>query len=179
MIDRYTRPVMKKIWSEKNKFDTFLKIEVLNVEALEKIGIVNYQDLELIKTKASYNLKRVKDIELETKHDVIAFTRSVSESLGPEKRFIHYGLTSTDVVDTANGYVLKKANEIIKKDILSFLKVLKKQAYEYKDTYCIGRTHGIHEDITVFGLKFALWYDELFRNYQRFLTACEEIEVVK
>ena len=179
MIDRYTRPIMKKIWSEKNKFDTFLKIEVLNVEALEKIGIVNHQDLELIKTKANYNIKRVKEIELETKHDVIAFTRSISESLGPEKRFVHYGLTSTDVVDTANGYILKKANEIIKKDILSFLKVLKKQAYEYKDTYCIGRTHGIHADITVFGLKFALWYDELFRNYQRFLTACEEIEVGK
>jgi len=179
MIERYARPKMKKIWSEKNKFDTFLKIEVLNAEALEKIGIVDFKDLELIKSKANYNLTRVKEIELETKHDVIAFTRSVSESLGSEKRFIHYGLTSTDVVDTANGYILKQANDIIKKDVLSFLKVLKKQAYEYKDTYCIGRTHGIHADITVFGLKFALWYDELLRNYQRYLNACEEIEVGK
>ena len=179
MIERYTRPIMKKIWSEKNKFDTFLKIEVLNAEALKEIGIVDSQDFELIKNKANYDLKRVKEIELETKHDVIAFTRCVSEFLGPEKRFIHYGLTSTDVVDTAYGYILKQANDTIKKDILSFLKALKKQAYEYKDTYCIGRTHGIHADITVFGLKFALWYDELLRNYQRYLKACEEIEVGK
>ncbi|PKK94937.1 MAG: adenylosuccinate lyase [Tenericutes bacterium HGW-Tenericutes-5] len=179
MIERYTRPIMKKIWSEKNKFDAFLKIEILNVEALEKIGVVSFQDLELIKTKATYNIKRIKAIESETKHDVIAFTRNVSESLGLEKRYIHYGLTSTDVVDTANGYILKKANEVIKKDVLSFLKVLKNKAFEYKNTYCIGRTHGIHADITVFGLKFALWYDELSRNYQRFLKACEEIEVGK
>jgi adenylosuccinate lyase len=179
MIERYTRPIMKKIWSEKGKFDTFLKIEILNVEALEKIGVVSLQDLNSIKTNAAYSLKRIKEIELETKHDVIAFTRSVSESLGPEKRYIHYGLTSTDVVDTANGYILKKANEVIKKDVLSFLKVIKNKAFEYKDTYCIGRTHGIHADITVFGLKFALWYDELSRNYQRYLKACEEIEVGK
>ncbi len=179
MIERYTRPIMKRIWSEKSKFDTFLKIEILNAEALEKIGLVSSQDLELIKTKATYNIKRIKEIELETKHDVIAFTRNVSESLGSEKRYIHYGLTSTDVVDTANGYILKKANEVIKKDVLSFLKILKNKAFEYKNTYCIGRTHGIHADITVFGLKFALWYDELSRNYKRFLKACEEIEVGK
>ena len=179
MIERYTRPIMKRIWSEKSKFDTFLKIEILNAEALEKIGLVSSQDLELIKTKATYNIKRIKEIELETKHDVIAFTRNVSESLGSEKRYIHYGLTSTDVVDTANGYILKKANEVIKKEVLSFLKILKNKAFEYKNTYCIGRTHGIHADITVFGLKFALWYDELSRNYKRFLKACEEIEVGK
>jgi adenylosuccinate lyase len=179
MIERYTRPIMKRIWSEKSKFDTFLKIEILNAEALEKIGLVSSQDLELIKTKATYNIKRIKEIELETKHDVIAFTRNVSESLGSEKRYIHYGLTSTDVVDTVNGYILKKSNEVIKKDVLSFLKILKNKAFEYKNTYCIGRTHGIHADITVFGLKFALWYDELSRNYKRFLKACEEIEVGK
>lgn len=179
MIERYTRPVMNKIWSEKSKFDAFLKIEILNAEALSHIGVLNTQDLELIKTNSAYNLKRIKEIELETKHDVIAFTRCVSESLGPEKRFIHYGLTSTDVVDTANGYILKKANNVIKKDVLSFLKVLKNKAFEYKNTYCVGRTHGIHADVTVFGLKFALWYDELSRNYSRYLRACEEIEVGK
>jgi adenylosuccinate lyase len=179
MIDRYSRPKMKRIWSEKNKFDTFLKIEIFNAEALNILGIVNEDELKQIQNKSQYSLKRVKELEKETKHDVIAFTRSVSESLGQEKRFIHYGLTSTDVVDTANGFLIKQANEIINSDILSFLKILKTQAYKYKDTYCIGRTHGIHADITVFGLKFALWYDELSRNYQRFLKAREEIEVGK
>ena len=170
---------MKRIWSEKNKFDTFLKIEIFNAEALNILGIVNEDELKQIQNKSQYSLKRVKELEKETKHDVIAFTRSVSESLGQEKRFIHYGLTSTDVVDTANGFLIKQANEIINSDILSFLKILKTQAYKYKDTYCIGRTHGIHADITVFGLKFALWYDELSRNYQRFLKARVEIEVGK
>jgi adenylosuccinate lyase len=179
MIERYSRLPMKKLWSDKSKFDAFLEIEVLNAEALNKLGIVSKEDLDKIKKNANYSLKRVKQLEKETKHDVIAFTRTVSESLGEEKRFIHYGLTSTDVVDTANGILLKKANKIIKKDIEIFLKVLKKQAFRYKDTYCIGRTHGIHADITVFGLKFALWYDELKRNYQRFLNAAKEVEVGK
>ncbi|MDY0139424.1 MAG: adenylosuccinate lyase [Candidatus Izemoplasmatales bacterium] len=179
MIDRYSRPKMKNIWSLKSKFDTYLKIEILNAEALNHLSIVSKDDLDKIKLNAKYSIKRVKEIEKQTKHDVIAFTRSVSESLGEEKRFIHYGLTSTDVVDTANGVLLKKANEIIKKDVQNFLKVLKKQAYNYKNTFCIGRTHGIHADITVFGLKFALWYDELSRNYERFLKASSEVEVGK
>ncbi len=179
MISRYSRKRMKDIWSEKSKFDIFLEIEILNAEALNHSGIVSDEELALIRANAKYSLKRIKQIEKNTRHDVIAFTRAVSEHLGEEKRFIHYGLTSTDVVDTANGVLLKKANEVIKKDILSFLKVLKKQAYNYKDIYCIGRTHGIHADITVFGLKFALWYDELLRNYHRFLRAAEEIEVGK
>ena len=179
MIDRYSRPKMKNIWSLKSKFDTYLKIEILNAEALNHLAIVSKDDLDKIKLNAKYSIKRVKEIEKQTKHDVIAFTRSVSESLGEEKRFIHYGLTSTDVVDTANGVLLKKANEIIKKDVQNFLKVLKKQAYNYKNTFCIGRTHGIHADITVFGLKFALWYDELSRNYERFLKASSEVEVGK
>ena len=179
MIDRYSRPVMKKLWSDKQKFDTYLKIEVLNAEALNKLNIVNDNDLKLIKDNAKYSLRRVKELEKETKHDVIAFTRAVSESLGNEKRFIHYGLTSTDVVDTAYGVLLKKANKIIKKDILNFLDVLQEQAYKYKETFCIGRTHGIHADITVFGLKFALWYDELSRNFKRFIRSSQEIEVGK
>jgi len=179
MIDRYTRPKMKNLWSDKSKFDVFLDIEILNAEALNYLEIICDEDLKLIKQNASYSLKKVKALEKETKHDVIAFTRAVSESLGPEKRFIHYGLTSTDVVDTANGVLLKKANEIINKDVKKFLKILEKQAYRYKNSYCIGRTHGIHADITVFGLKFALWYDELSRNHQRFLRAAEEIQVGK
>ncbi|MFA7075397.1 MAG: adenylosuccinate lyase [Candidatus Izemoplasmatales bacterium] len=179
MIDRYSRPKMKKIWSDNSKFDVFLDIEILNAEALNHLGIINDEELLLIKNNAKYSLKRVKELEKDTKHDVIAFTRAVSESLGPEKRFIHYGLTSTDLVDTANGVLLKKANKIIKQDILDFLKVLKTKAYEYKETFCIGRTHGIHADITVFGLKFALWYDELLRNYHRFIKASKEIAVGK
>ncbi|MGD9761134.1 MAG: adenylosuccinate lyase [Candidatus Izemoplasmatales bacterium] len=179
MIERYSRPKMQKIWSDKYKFDIFLEIEKLNAEALNHLGVVNNEELHLIKTNAKYSLKRIKEIEKETKHDVIAFTRSVSESLGQEKRFIHYGLTSTDVVDTTNGVLLKKANEIIKKDVISFLNVLKTQAYNYKDTFCVGRTHGIHADVTIFGLKFALWYDELLRNYQRFLLAADQVEVGK
>ncbi len=179
MIDRYTNPRMKSLWSDKSKFDVFLEIEILNAEALNHLEIVSDEELSLIKNNASYSLKRVKQLEKETKHDVIAFTRAVSESLGREKRFIHYGLTSTDVVDTTYGVLLKRANEIIKTDVKNFLKVLKTQAFKYKETYCIGRTHGIHADITLFGLKFALWFDELSRNYQRFLRAAEEIEVGK
>jgi adenylosuccinate lyase len=179
MIERYTRPVMKKLWSEKNKFDIFLKIELLNAEALNQLGIVSSEELVSLKKNASYDLKRVKAIEEETRHDVIAFTRAVSESLGKEKRFIHYGLTSTDVVDTANGVMLKQANKIINDDILRFLETLKKKAMEYKNTFCVGRTHGIHADITVFGLKYALWYDELQRNHKRFLSAASEVEVGK
>ncbi len=179
MIDRYSRPVMKKLWSDKQKFDTYLKIEVLNVEALNELNIVSDKELKLIKDNAKYSLRRVKELEQETKHDVIAFTRAISESLGEEKRFIHYGLTSTDVVDTAYGVLLKKANKLIKKDVIDFLSVLKEQAYKYKETFCIGRTHGIHADVTVFGLKFALWYDELSRNLKRFIRSSQEIEVGK
>jgi adenylosuccinate lyase len=179
MIDRYSRPVMKKLWSDKQKFDTYLKIEILNVEALNKLNIVSDKELKLIKDNAKYSLRRVKELEQETKHDVIAFTRAISESLGEEKRFIHYGLTSTDVVDTAYGVLLKKANKLIKKDVIDFLSVLKEQAYKYKETFCIGRTHGIHADVTVFGLKFALWYDELSRNLKRFIRSSQEIEVGK
>jgi adenylosuccinate lyase len=170
---------MKHIWEDKTKFDVFLEIEILNAEALNHLGIVSDEELVLIRKNAKYSLAKIKKIEKDTKHDVIAFTRSVSESLGAEKRFIHYGLTSTDVVDTANGVLLKKANSLIKEDILMFLKTLKKQAFFYKDVFCIGRTHGIHADITVFGLKFALWYDELNRNYERFLHAAASVEVGK
>ncbi len=179
MINRYSRKQMQDIWSDKSKFDAYLQIEILNVEALNKIGVVSNKELMLVQNNAKYDLKKVFEYEKELKHDVIAFTRAVSLSLGEEKRFIHYGLTSTDVVDTAYGVLYKKANKIIKKDIEAFLEVLKEKAYQYKDTFCIGRTHGIHADITVFGLKFCLYYDELKRNYERFQRAAAEIEVGK
>ncbi len=179
MISRYTRPEMAAIWNDETRFNAFLKIELLNVEALNKLGIVPDEDLVKIKENANFSVERIKELETELKHDVIAFTRNVSEYLGDEKRFIHYGLTSTDVVDTANGYLLKQANVIIKDDVEAFLSTLKEQAFKYKDTYCIGRTHGIHADITVFGLKFVLWYDELKRNFERFVSAAREVEVGK
>lgn len=179
MIERYSRKETRELFSDKSKFDAFLKIEILNAEALNKMGIVNDIDLKLIQENSSYDLNKIYEYEKELKHDVIAFTRAVSLSLGEEKRYIHYGLTSTDVVDTAYGILYKKANKIIKKDVEDFLSVLKKKAYEYKNTFCIGRTHGIHADITIFGLKFCLYYDELKRNYNRFLEAAKEIEVGK
>jgi adenylosuccinate lyase len=179
MINRYSREEMRAVWSEKSKFDAYLKVEILNAEALNKLGIVPDKDLELIKLNAGYDINKVNEFEKELKHDVIAFTRAVSLTLGEEKRFIHYGLTSTDVVDTSYGYLYKQANKIIKDDIEAFLELLKKKAYQYKETFCVGRTHGIHADITVFGLKFCLYYDELKRNYQRFLIAADQVEVGK
>jgi adenylosuccinate lyase len=179
MIERYTRPQMAAIWNDPFKFDTFLKIEILNAEALAVKGLVAKSDLKRIQENATYDLQRLKELEFETKHDIIAFTRAVSESLGAEKRYIHYGLTSTDVVDTANGYILKQANDIIKADLIRFASVLKDKAMLYKNTFCIGRTHGIHADITTFGLKWALWYDEMQRNIRRFNDACKDVECGK
>ncbi len=179
MIERYTRKPMKNLWSEETKFNTFLRIELLNAEHLFKTGIVSANELALLKAKAKVDIPRIRALESEIKHDVIAFTRAVSETLGEEKRFIHYGLTSTDIVDTANAVILKKANEIILHDIEEFLSILKNKADLYKNTLCIGRTHGIHADVTVFGLKWALWYDEMKRNLYRFNNSRQEIETGK
>lgn len=179
MINRYSRPVMAKIWTDQNKFESYLKVEILASEAFSKLGVVPESDLEKIKKNASFDLKRIYEIEEVTRHDVVAFTRAVSETLGEEKKWIHYGLTSTDVVDTANGYLLKQANEILRDDLVRFMEVLKKKALLYKNTPCIGRTHGIHADITTFGLKWALWYEEMKRNLERFDNAAKIIECGK
>jgi adenylosuccinate lyase len=128
---------------------------------------------------ATFSIPRIYEIEQQTRHDIVAFTRAVSESLGEEKKWVHYGLTSTDVVDTANGYLIKQVNEILLADIEAFIEVLKNQAVRFKDTPCIGRTHGIPADITSFGLKFALWYAEMQRNLERFKRACKDIECGK
>ena len=170
---------MRKIWSDENKFEVFLKIEILASTAWSKLGVVPSDDLEKIKANAKYDLKRIAELESITKHDVIAFTRTVSESLGEERKWIHYGLTSTDVVDTANGYLLKEANDILYSDIEAFMKVLKEKALLYKNTPCIGRTHGMHADITSFGLKWALWYEEMKRNLSRFTSARSDVECGK
>ena len=178
MIERYSRKVMRDIWTEENKFNAYLKVEISNAKAWAELGVVPQEDLKKL-DKATFSVDRIKEIEEVTKHDVVAFTRCVGESLGEEKKWIHYGLTSTDVVDTANGYLLKQANDILRKDIDSILDVLKKRAKEFKYTPCIGRTHGMHADITSFGLKWALWYEDMQRCKERFNYACKEIEVGK
>ena len=178
MIERYSRKCMRDIWTEENKFNAYLKVELVNALAWSKLSVVPEEDIEKLK-KASFTVERIKEIEEVTKHDVVAFTRTVSESLGEEKKWIHYGLTSTDVVDTANAILIKQANEILRKDIVDFMAVLKKRALEFKNTPCIGRTHGIHADITSFGLKWALWYSDMERELKRFDEVRKEIEVGK
>ncbi|HJD00692.1 MAG TPA: adenylosuccinate lyase [Candidatus Dwaynia gallinarum] len=179
MIQRYSRKEMLNVWSDKNKFDAWLKVEFFASEAFEKLGIIPKYDVKKLWENGKFDLDRIYELEKETRHDVVAFTRAVSESLGDEKKWVHYGLTSTDVVDTAYGYLLKQANDIIKNDIQKILEVLKEKAIKYKNTPCIGRTHGVHADITCFGLKFALWYDEMKRNFERFKLASREVEVGK
>ena len=179
MIERYSRKVMRDVWTEENKFGAYLEVETLSCEAWSKLGIIPAGDVEKIRKNTRFEVKRTQEIEEQTRHDVVAFTRAVSESLGEERKWVHYGLTSTDVVDTANGYLLKQANAILRKDLEEFLEVLRKRALEFKATPCIGRTHGIHADITCFGLKWALWYEEMKRNIQRFEAAAAGVEAGK
>lgn len=177
MIDRYQTPEMKAIWSEQNKYDIWLEVEVLAAEVWSHCGKIPAEDIQKIKKDACVEAKRVAEIEEITRHDVVAFTRAVSESLGEEKKWIHYGLTSTDVVDTANGVLLKQANEVLLKSLHQLMEVVKEEALRYRYTPCIGRTHGIHAEVTTFGLKLASFYDELKRNEKRFLMARTEVEV--
>ena len=170
---------MRKVWTEQNKFDAYLRVEILASEAWSQLGVVPKEDVEKLWKSASFDINRIYEIEQQTRHDIVAFTRAVSETLGEERKWVHYGLTSTDVVDTANGYLLKQANSILLEDIEKMLEVLRKRAIEFKSTPCIGRTHGIHADITCFGLKWALWYEEMKRNLSRFVTAARGVEVGK
>lgn len=170
---------MRAVWTEQNKFEAYLKVELLSAEAWRELGVVPAEDIEKLYAKASFSIPRIKEIEEQTRHDIVAFTRTVSESLGDERKWIHYGLTSTDVVDTANGYLLKQANDILREDLARFAEMLRGQAMKYKETPCIGRTHGIHADITSFGLKWALWYEEMQRNIHRFEEAARGVEVGK
>ena len=179
MIERYSRKVMRDVWTEENKFGAYLEVETLSCEAWSKLGVIPAEDVEKIRANARFEVSRIREIEEQTRHDVVAFTRAVSESLGEERKWVHYGLTSTDVVDTANGYLLKQANAILLQDLKDFQEVLRKRALEFKATPCIGRTHGIHADITSFGLKWALWYEEMKRNIERFLAAAARVEAGK
>ena len=179
MIERYSRKVMRDVWTEENKFGAYLQVEILSCEAWSKLGVIPAEDVEKIRANARFEVSRIREIEEQTRHDVVAFTRAVSESLGEERKWVHYGLTSTDVVDTANGYLLKQANAILRKDLDEFMEVLRRRALEFKATPCIGRTHGIHADITCFGLKWALWYEEMKRNIERFNAAAAGVEAGK
>lgn len=179
MIERYGRDVMRRVWTEQNKFDAYLRVEILAAEAWSKLGVIPEEDVKKLWDKATFDIDRIKEIEEKTRHDVVAFTRAVSESLGEERKWVHYGLTSTDVVDTANGYLFKQANEILREDLDKFCEMLKNQAIRFKNQPCIGRTHGIHADITSFGLKWVLWLAEMRRNVERFNLAAAGVEVGK
>ncbi|MGJ9458387.1 adenylosuccinate lyase [Oceanobacillus sp. CF4.6] len=179
MIERYTREEMGNIWTEENKFKAWLEVEILACEAWSELGVIPKEDVKKIREHASFDMNRIYEIEEETRHDVVAFTRAVSETLGEERKWIHYGLTSTDVVDTALSYLIKQANEIIRKDLHNFIEILKDKAIEHKHTVMMGRTHGVHAEPTTFGLKMALWYEEMKRNLERFEAAAENIEFGK
>lgn len=179
MIDRYTRPEMKEIWSDKARYQCWLDVEIAADEAWSKLGHIPGEDVEKIRQNATFTVEGINEIEAVTHHDVIAFTRDVSKSLGPERKWVHYGLTSTDVVDTAQGLQLKKVNDILRQDIQDFMDILADRAREFKYTVCMGRTHGIHAEPTTFGLKLARWYSEMKRNQERFEHAAKGVEAGK
>ncbi len=179
MIERYTRPEMGNIWTEQNRFQAWLEVEILACEAWVKLGEIPEEDVKKIRENASFDISRIQEIEQDTRHDVVAFTRAVSETLGEERKWVHYGLTSTDVVDTALSYLIRQANEIILKDLENFIEVLKNKAVEHKYTVMMGRTHGVHAEPTTFGLKLALWHEEMKRNLERFKTAAAGVEFGK
>ena len=179
MLERYTRPEMAELWSETAQFDAWLEVEIAACAAWSKLGVIPASDVDLIREKASFNVDRIHEIEEITRHDVVAFTRSVSESLGDERKWIHYGLTSSDVVDTAWSVRLKKANALILAEIDRMIAVLGRRAQEHRHTLMMGRTHGIHAEPTTLGAKFALYYDEMRRNRKRFVDAAEGMRVGK
>jgi len=179
MIPRYTRPEMAKIWTEQRKFETWLEIELLVCEALSELGEIPSEAVREIREKSKFDVQQINEIEKVTKHDVIAFLTNVGESIGPLSRYLHYGLTSSDILDTSLALLLKEASEIILQDIHRFLEVLKKKAFQHKETLMIGRSHGVHAEPITFGLKMALWYDEMKRNLIRMERAKEAVSVGK
>ncbi len=179
MIARYTRPEMGRIWSEENKFRQWLAVELAATETLAEAGIVPRGAARLIRQKADFELPRIQQIEAEVKHDVIAFTTAVAEKIGPESRWLHYGLTSNDVVDTAQALQIKAASGIIASGLERLAEVLRRRAFEFKDTPQVGRTHGVHAEPITFGLKLANWYAEVRRNQERFARAAEDMRVGK
>ena len=179
MIDRYTLPEMGALWSEQNKFQKWLDVEIAVCEVHAENGTIPREALEEIKARAKFSVERINEIEKTTNHDVIAFTTNLAESIGEASRFVHYGLTSSDVVDTANALLLRDAADILLKKVDALIDVLKHRALEFKTTPQVGRTHGIHAEPTSFGLTFALWFDEMRRNRERLLRAKDTVAVGK
>src|SRR6195256_6448619 len=179
MIDRYTLPEMGALWSEETKFQKWLDVEIAVCEVHAEMGTIPRDALEQIKSRAKFSVERINEIEKTTDHDVIAFTTNLAESIGEAARFVHYGLTSSDVVDTANALLLRDACGILLKKIDVLLDVLKRRALEFRDTPQVGRTHGIHAEPTSFGLTFALWFDEMRRNRERLKNAKDSVAVGK
>ena len=179
MISRYTRPEMAAIWNDEKKYECWLAVELAADEAWAKLGHIPDEDVEKLKKNAKINVDRIAEIEEVTHHDVIAFTRALSETLGDEKKWVHYGLTSTDVVDTAYGYQLKQVNDILRKDLQEFKEIVARKAKKYKNTVMMGRTHGVHAEPTTFGLKLARWYSEINRDIERFEHAAKGVEAGK
>ncbi len=179
MIARYTRPEMGKIWSDENKYTCWLAVEAAASETLAEFGVVPAEAAKAIREKGRVDVARIQEIEAEVKHDVIAFTTAVAEKVGPESRWLHYGLTSNDVVDTAQALQIKAASAIVREGIVRLAAVLKQRALEFQHTPCIGRTHGVHAEPTTFGLKLLVWYAEMQRNLVRFDAAAEDMRVGK
>jgi adenylosuccinate lyase len=175
MIQRYTREEMARIWSDENKFNIWLQIEILAVEAHSKLGLVPSEAVDEIKSKAKFDIQRILEIESIVKHDVVAFLTNVAENVGEASKYIHYGMTSSDILDTCLALQMKQAGELITSGLEKLAEVLKRKAIEYKYTLMIGRTHGVHAEPITLGFKFALWYEETKRNIERMKRATENI----
>ena len=179
MIDRYTLSKMGMIWSDEHKFEIMLKIEILACEAMTKLGIIPKKSLEKIKKSAKFDIEEIRRLEEKTKHDVVAFINNIGQSIGPEARYLHVGLTSSDLLDTSVSVQCVEASDILIADMKKLLAILKVKAKKYKDTTCIARTHGVHAEPTTFGLKLAVWYDETTRNLERLERARENMRIGK
>ena len=179
MIRRYTRKVMGQIWSEENRYRKWLDVEIAVCEAWASLGKIPQESLEIIKKKSAFTVERIEEIEEVTKHDVIAFVSTVAEYVGEDARFIHMGMTSSDVLDTAFALQLKESGQILLDDIRALMDALRKRAFEFKHTPAMGRSHGIHAEPVTFGLKFALWYAEMERNLKRMADAIEMVSCGK
>src|SRR6202451_1241309 len=179
LIPRYTRPEIGRIWSDENRFRTWLAVEVAATETLADAGMVPKSPAKSIRERADFNVQRIHEIEAEVRHDVIAFTTAVAEIVGPQARWFHYGLTSNDVVDTAQALLIQEASKVIAQDLEALAGALERRAWEFKDTPMVGRTHGIHAEPITFGFKIANWYSETQRNIARFKAAAEDMRVGK
>lgn len=179
MIERYTLSKMGNIWTDGHKFEIMLKIEILACEAMCKLGKIPKKAVEKIKKNAKFNIDEIRELEVKTKHDIVAFINNVGKYIGPEAQYLHMGMTSSDLLDTTLSVQCGEACELLLADMKKFLAALKKQCKKYKDTICIARTHGVHAEPITLGLKLATWYDETKRNYERLERAYEEISIGK